>query len=49
VEGQLISAVQIHSAKFLWTSIAWMAWYLLAIAIRKKSGTEPEEALELAV
>jgi hypothetical protein len=43
VEGELICAVKIHSAQFLWTAATWLVWYLLAIRFKKASVTEPQE------
>jgi hypothetical protein len=49
VEAELISAVKIHSAQFLWTGAAWLAWYLLAIRFRKATVAEPEENAPIAI
>jgi hypothetical protein len=43
VEAELICGVKIHSAQFLWTAAAWLAWYLLAIGFKKTSAEEPEK------
>jgi Glycosyltransferase family 87 len=49
VEAELISAVKIHSAQFLWTGAAWLAWYLLAIRFRKTTVAEPDECAPIAI
>jgi hypothetical protein len=43
VEGELISAVKIHSAQFLWTAATWLVWYLLAVRFKKTTVAEPQE------
>jgi hypothetical protein len=47
VEGELISAVKIHSAQFLWTAATWLVWYLLAVRFKKTSVEEPQKTAEV--
>jgi hypothetical protein len=42
-EGELISAVKMHSAQFLWTAAKWLVWYPLATRFKKTSAAEPQE------
>jgi hypothetical protein len=44
VEAELICGVNLHSVQFLWTGATWLAWYLLAIWLKKASAGEPEKS-----
>ena len=48
VEGELISAVKIHSAQFLWTAATWLVWYPLATRFKKTSPAEPQETASVS-
>jgi hypothetical protein len=42
IEAELMSGVPIHSPQYLWPSAAWLAWYLLAMTLKKRNAKKPE-------
>jgi hypothetical protein len=41
IEAALVAGVRVVSPLYLWTAPAWLAWWLLAVALRK----EPKAAV----